>query len=122
MVVFQGEIYWVELDEPSDSEPGYNHPYVIIQNNAFNQSRIRTTVLCALTSNLRRTQDPGNVTLNQGEGGLTKASVVQVPQILTLDKSQLGDYIGTLSKSRVKQILDGIQLVIEPREVDPAES
>ncbi len=118
MVVLQGEVYWVELDEPSGSEPGYNHPYVVIQNNVFNQSRIKTVVLCALNSNLRRAQDPGNVALNQGEAGLTKVSVVQVSQLLTLDKSQLGDYIGTLSKSRIREILDGVQLVTKPREVE----
>lgn len=118
MVVSQGEIYWVELDEPSGSKPGYNHPYVVIQNNVFNQSRINTVVLCALTSNLRRAQDPGNVALSQGEAGLTKASVVQVSQLLTLDKSQLDDHIGTLSKSRVRQILDGIQLLTEPRDIE----
>lgn len=108
----------MELDEPSGSEPGYNHPYVVIQNNVFNQSRINTVVVCALTSNLRRAQDPGNVALNSGEAGLTKASIVQVSQLLTLDKSQLSDYIGVLSKNRVRQILDGLRLLTEPREVE----
>jgi len=118
MVVLQGEIYWVELDEPSGSEPGYNHPQVVIQNNVFNQSRIKTVVMCALTSNLKRAQDPGNVALALGEAGLPKPSVVVVSQILTQDKEQLGDYIGTLSKSRIRQILDGVRLLTEPREVE----
>lgn len=118
MVIRQGEIYWAELDEPLGSEPGYNRPYVVIQNNVFNQSRIKTVLLCTLTSTLRRGQDAGNVTLNAGEAGLPKPSVAVVSQIVTLDKSQLGDYIGTLSKSRVRQILDGVRLVTEPREVE----
>ena len=61
MVIRQGEIYWVELEEPTGSEPGYSHPHVIVQNNVFNSSRMRTVILCPLTSNLRRGQDPGNV-------------------------------------------------------------
>jgi mRNA interferase MazF len=111
-------VYWVELDEPFGSEPGYNHPYVVIQNNVFNQSRIKTVVMCALTSNLKRAQDPGNVALDLGEAGLTKPSVVQISQILTVDKSEIGDYIGALSRSRVRQILDGVRLLTEPREAE----
>lgn len=118
MVFLQGELYWVELDEPVGSEPGYSHPHVVVQNNVFNQSRIKTIVMCALTSNLKRAQDPGNIALNPGEAGLPKPSVVVVSQILTQNKEQLGDYIGTLSKSRVRQILDGVRLVTEPREVE----
>lgn len=118
MVIRQGEIYWVDLDEPQGSAPGYTRPYVVIQNNVFNQSRINTVLLCALTSNLTRGQDPGNVTLSAGEAGLSKQSVVVASQLVTLDKAQLGDYIGRLPKSRIRQILDGIQLLTEPRDIE----
>ncbi|MBD1883588.1 type II toxin-antitoxin system PemK/MazF family toxin [Microcoleus vaginatus] len=118
MVINQGDIFWVELDEPSGSEPGYLHPHVIIQNNLFNRSRINTVVVCVLTSNLRRANSPGNVLLEAGEADLPEQSVVNVSQILTIDKSQLGEKIGTLSAERVGQILDGIRLVVEPREAE----
>ena len=118
MVIHQGEIYWIELGEPSGSEPGYSHPHVVIQNNVFNQSRINTVVVCALTSNLKRADVPGNVLLDQGEGNLSKQSVVVVSQIFTIDKSQLGDYIGKLMRNRVNQILEGIRLLMEPRDIE----
>lgn len=118
MVINQGDIFWVELDEPFGSEPGYLHPHVIIQNNLFNRSRINTVVVCVLTSNLRRANSPGNVLLEAGEAELPEQSVVNVSQILTIDKSQLGEKIGTLSAERVGQILDGIRLVLEPREAE----
>ncbi|MEG4518593.1 MULTISPECIES: type II toxin-antitoxin system PemK/MazF family toxin [unclassified Microcoleus] len=118
MVINQGDIFWIELDEPSGSEPGYLHPHVIIQNNLFNRSRINTVVVCVLTSNLRRANSPGNVLLEAGEADLPEQSVVNVSQILTIDKSQLGEKIGTLSAERVGQILDGIRLVLEPREAE----
>lgn len=117
MVIRQGDVYWVELDDPIGSSPGYRHPHVVVQNNVFNQSRIGTVVVCVLTSNLKRALSPGNVELVAGEGGLPKASVVVVSQLLTLDKNQLGDYVGTLSAKRIRQILDGISLVLEPREL-----
>ncbi len=117
-MINQGDIYWVEVDEPIGSEPGYTHPHVVIQNNLYNQSKIRTVIVCVLTSNLRYGDVPGNVLLEKGEASLTKISVVNVSQILTVDKSQLGEYIGTLSQKRVYQILDGIQLFLEPRDLD----
>jgi len=96
MVISQGDIYWVDLGEPSGSEPGYSHPHVIVQNNVFNASRINTVIVCALTSNLKRAQAPGNVLLEQGEANLPKQSVVLASQIFTVDKSQLGEFIGKL--------------------------
>jgi mRNA interferase MazF len=106
------------LEEPSGSGPGYNHPHVVVQNNVFNQSRINTVVVCALTSNFKRANSPGNVLLDQGEADIPKQSVVVISQIFTIDKSQLGEYIGTLTKSRKNQILDGIRLLTEPRNID----
>jgi len=114
MVVQQGEIYWVDLGDPIGSAPGYRHPHVVIQNNDFNNSRIRTVVVCALTSNLKRAQAPGNVLLDQGEANLSKPSVVNISQIFTVDRSQLDEKIGTLSPQRVRQILDGLYLLLEP--------
>ena len=115
-MINQGDIYWVDLGEPSASEPGYRHPHVVVQNNIFNRSQLKTVVVCALTSNLKRAQAPGNVQLEPGEGNLPKQSVVNVSQIYTVDKSQLIEYIGSLSSARVREITNGIKLVVEPRE------
>jgi mRNA interferase MazF len=117
MVIQQGDIFWVQLEEPKGSEPGYRHPYVIIQNDVFNASRINTTIGIALTSNLSRADIPGNVRLKKGEANLPKASVVNVTQILTIDKSDLKEKIGRLSRASIQEILDGLRLVTEPREI-----
>jgi mRNA interferase MazF len=118
MVIDQGDIYWVDLGEPSGSGPGYRHPHVVIQNNLFNRSRINTVVVCVLTSNLRRAEAPGNVLLEEGEGSLPKQSVVNVSQIYTVDKRDLVERIGRLSRRRMREVLAGVQLVLEPREID----
>jgi mRNA interferase MazF len=117
-MIHQGDVYWITLDEPSGSSPGYRHPHVVVQNNVFNESRIHTTVVCTLTSNLKRANAPGNVLLDAGEAGLSKPSVVLVSQLFTVDKSDLTEHSGTVSKRRVRQILDGIRLLTEPREVE----
>lgn len=118
MVINQGDIYWVELEEPKGSEPGFRHPHIVIQNNVFNRSRINTVIVCALTSNLKRAEAPGNVFLEDGEANLPKQSIINVSQIFTVDKMQLEEYIGTVSKGRVRQILEGVRLLTEPREIE----
>jgi len=105
------------LGEPHGSEPGYRHPHVVIQNNVFNESRINTVVVCALTSNLKRANAPGNVLLKKGEGNLPKDSVVNITQIITVNKSDLIEKIGTLPSSKIKQIFEGIKLLAEPRSI-----
>jgi mRNA interferase MazF len=116
MVVNQGDIFWIELGEPEGSEPGYRHPHVIVQNNLFNRSLLPTVVVCPLTSNLRRADAPGNVLLEKQEANLPKQCVVNVSQIFTVDKTQLDEYIGTVSPKRIRQILEGVNLVLQPRE------
>lgn len=113
-MVRQGEIYWIDLGEPEGSEPGFRRPYVVVQNDAFNQSRIRTTVVCALTSNLRRARAPCNVLLEADEGRLPAESVVNVTQLYTVDKDTLTDRVGLLSTKRVSEIVAGLKLVLEP--------
>ena len=117
-MVKQGDIYWVDFGEPQGSEPGYRHPHLVIQNNLFNQSRINTSVVCALTSNIRLGSAPGNVTLRKGEANISKKSVVNISQIYTVNKSDLTEKIGTLSKKRFEEVLQGLNLLLEPREVN----
>lgn len=116
MVVNQGDIFWVDLGDPLGSAPGYTHPAVVIQNNMFNHSNLATVLVCSLTSNLKRATVPGNVLLDLKEANLAKQSVVIVSQCYTVDKIELVEYIGTLSAKRVRQILDGLRLLTEPRE------
>lgn len=117
MVIEQGEIYWIDIEEPSESEPGYRHPHIVIQNNLFNSSRINTVVVCVITSNLKRAKAPGNVLLEKGEVNLPKKSVVNISQVYTVNKSDLKEKIGKVSEKRMQQILDGLHLLVEPRTV-----
>jgi mRNA interferase MazF len=118
MVINQGDIFWIDFTPPDGSEPGFRHPHLVIQNNLFNRSRINTVVVCTLTSNMKRAGSPGNLALNKGEANLPKKSVVNITQIFTVNKSDLSEKIGTLSKERIFQVLQGIHLLTEPREVD----
>jgi len=117
MVIKQGEIFWVDLAEPRGSEPGYRHPHIVIQNNLFNASRINTIVVCSLSTNLSRAKAPGNILLNKGEANLPQQSVVNVSQIFTVNRSDLVEKIGEVSQKRIVEILDGIKLLTEPREI-----
>ena len=89
--------------------PGRPHPYVVIQDDVLNRSRVHTVVVCALTSNLNLANEPGNVLLDLHEGNLPKRSVLVVSQVSSVEKSKLGDYIGKLSIERVAQVRDGLR-------------
>lgn len=118
MEIRQGDIFWIDKNEPRSSEPGFTRPFVVVQNNLFNRGKINTVLVCALTTNLSRAVAPGSVRLYKDEANLPKPSVVVVSQMLTVDKSELRDKIGTLSNRRVDEILEGIKLLTEPRDID----
>ncbi len=117
MAINQGDIYWVQLEEPKGSEPGYKHPHVVIQNNTFNLSKINTVVLCALTTNLKRASSPGNIMLKKNEAGLPKKSVINVTQIITVNKSDLNEKIGQLSRDRANELIDGLEILFKPKDI-----
>ncbi len=117
MVINQGEIYWLDLGEPRESEPVYRHPFVVIQNNIFNKSKINTVVVCAVTSNIKLANAPGNVLLKKGDGNLSKASVVNIAQILTVNKSELTHKIGHLPKNKIQEVVEGFELLLRPRDI-----
>ena len=105
----RGDVFWIGPDDSRGPAPSYSHPHVVVQDDVFNHSRITTVVVCALTSNLHRANEPGNVLLEVGEGNLPKQSVVVVSQISSVDKARLGERIGSLSDARVEQILAGLR-------------
>jgi len=107
--IYRGDLFWLAADPSRGPVPAYRHPHVVVQDDVFNHSRITTVVVCALTSNLHRASEPGNVLLDVGEGDLPEHSVVVVSQISSVDKAELGPRIGSLSSARVDQILDGLR-------------
>ena len=108
----QGDIYWVKFGHSGDSGPSGIRPAVIIQNDLLNKSKIQTTVVALLTSNIKLARVPGNIRLKKGVANLPKPSVVVVSQIATVDKSRLLEKIGTLSKDKLKQVIDESRKVI----------
>jgi mRNA interferase MazF len=107
--IHRGDVFWIEPDDARGPVPSYSHPHVVVQDDVFNHSRITTVVVCALTSNLHRANEPGNVLLDVGEGNLPQQSVVVVSQISSVDKARLGERLGSLSDTRVDQILAGLR-------------
>jgi mRNA interferase MazF len=114
----RGDVFWIapdalpELRRPEQGggpAPAPAHPHVVVQDDVFNRSRIETVVVCALTTNLHKASEPGNVLLDAGEGSLPAQSVVVVSQIDSVRKSALGARIGSLSSARVDQIVAGLR-------------
>jgi mRNA interferase MazF len=112
MVVRRGEIWWASLPDPVGSGPGYRRPVLIVQSNEFNQSAIRTIICAVITSNMRLADAPGNVRLSRKASGLSKESVVNVSQLITVDKSLLTERVGRLSPSALDEVAAGVRLVL----------
>ena len=108
----RGEIWWAALPVSRGSEPGFRRPVVVVQADSFNQSRIQTLIVAVMTTNLKLAAVPGNVRLDRAEGGLQEESVVNVSQLLTIDKGYLDERLGSLSVARMAAIDDGLRLVL----------
>ena len=109
----QGQVYWLDFGPAAGSTPADRHPCVVVQNDVFNRSAIATSVVCLITSNLSRANAPGNVLLKKGEANLPKPSVVNVSQVLTVDKSELVECTGKLSGPAVGAVRDGLHLLFD---------
>src|SRR3990172_11034653 len=105
----RGEVWWASLGVPAASEPGYRRPVLVIQSDLFNQSAIRTVVCVAITSNLDLEQAPGNVMLSAKASGLPGNSVVNVSQIVTVDRSFLTDRTGTVPRGVLRDVDTGLR-------------
>jgi mRNA interferase MazF len=112
VTIAQGDIWWADLPEARGSGPGFRRPVVVVQGNALNRSRIGTVVCVALTGNLKWANAPGNVLLPSNLTGLPKESVANVSQVVTLDKTDLTERTGTLSRSKLELVLSGIDVVL----------
>jgi len=110
--VQRGEIWWTSMSAPRESEPGYRRPVLVIQSNAFNASRIQTVLAAVITSNLDLAAAPGNLILKRKQSGLTRDSVVNVSQVVTLNKSFLTERVGAMSPKLMNAVDEGLRLVL----------
>ena len=108
----RGEVWWASLPEPSGSGPGSRRPYLIVSANSFNQSKINTVIAAVITANLHLAEAPGNVRLGVRGTGLSRPSVVNVSQIITIDKEFLTERVGRLSASQLAAVDDGLRLAL----------
>ena len=110
--MIRGAIWWAALPDPVASEPGYRRPVLIIQSDAFTRSRIHTVIAVVITANLRLATAPGNVRLAARESGLSKDSVANVSQIITVDKTFFVEKCRQVSERTMHAIEAGVRLVL----------
>jgi mRNA interferase MazF len=112
MVVERGQVWWADLAEPRGSGPGFRRPLLIMQDDAFNRSRIRTVIAVVLTSNVRLLEAPGNVLVPAKASGLPKDSVANVSQVITLDRDFLAEPAGKIQGQALRDVENGLRLVL----------
>ena len=112
MVAQRGQIWWADLREPRGSGPGYRRPIIVIQANSFNKTNLSTVIVAIVTSNMDLGDMPGNVRLTTGTTGLDNDSVVNITQLLTVERADLVEYVGSVSDRKMDQIDRGLRLVL----------
>ena len=112
MVIKRGDIWWANLPTPHGSEPGGRRPVIVLQADSFNRTRIKTVIAAIVTSNLRLAEAPGNVLLPASESGLPQDSVVNVSQIVTVDKTVMHEWVSGLAPQTFAQIEEGLRLIL----------
>lgn len=112
MEIERGEIWWTDLPEPKGSMPGFRHPILILQSNEFNSSSLNTFIGAVITTNLRLEKMPGNVLITPRQSGLSQDSIVNVTQLVTANKTDLLEFVGTLSERKMEQVEDGLRFVL----------
>jgi mRNA interferase MazF len=113
MVIRKGSVYWVNFSPAKGSEPMGKRPGLVLQNDLLNDSKLNTVIVAAITSTLKFGDLPGNVKLHKGEANLPRPSVINMTQIKTVDKRNLREKIGTLSKDRMAQVHDGLNIIMD---------
>lgn len=108
----RGEVWWASLPNPVGSGPGMRRPVLVVQSNPFNESRIATVIVAAITSNLALADLPGNVRVGKSDSGLPRPSVINVSQLLTVDRALLTAKIKTLPASALQKVDEGMKLVL----------
>jgi mRNA interferase MazF len=111
--VKRGEIWWASLPEPKGSEPGFRRPVVVVQADEFNRSKINTVVCASITSNLDLADAPGNIRVSARSSGLRKPSVVNISQLITVDKRFLSKKVKTLDRQSMSHIDESLRLVLK---------
>lgn len=108
----RGEVWWATLPPPSGSGPGFRRPVLVIQSDPFNESRVSTAIVAVITSNLALADAPGNIRIGKAESGLSKPSVVNVSQILSIEKALLTVRVRPLSAETMQRVDNGLRLVL----------
>jgi len=112
-MIRRGQVWWVDLGEPAEPEPGYHHPVLVIQRDEVNASRINTVVVCTLTSNTTLAKAPGNTLLPKRLTGLRRDSVANASQIVTINKADLEQRVGTVPKSQMDRVDGGLRWFLD---------
>lgn len=111
-MVSKGELWWVDFGDPTGSAPAYRRPAAVVSSDRFNRSRLATVIVAAVTSNLRLAKAPGNLRLSKSDSGLPKESVVNVSQLMSIDRDLLGSRIAVLKTPQLRALDEGLRLVL----------
>lgn len=110
-MVYRGEIYLANLSPVAGSEQGGIRPVLVIQNDIGNENS-PTTIVAALTGNLKKIYMPTHVELSKDKFSLDEESIVLLEQIRTIDKLRLGRRISKLDDETMAKVDEALAISV----------
>jgi mRNA interferase MazF len=107
-----GHVYVADLNPRHGTEPGKIRPVVVVQTDALNRSH-PSTIVCPLTTQIARFENPLRVAIPKGVSGLTRASDILVDQIKAIDNRRLRRLLGPLPDPYLRDLRQKVLMVLD---------
>ncbi len=113
MQVKQFEIWIADLNPQIGTEPGKSRPVLTIQTNLLNKIPHPSTIICPITTNVKKDTEILRVHIKKGIAGLNQACDIMIDQIRAIDNNRLTKRLGVLPDELIEKVKENIQIVLD---------
>lgn len=113
MSIKQYEIWIADLNPQIGTEPGKTRPVLIVQTNLLNQIPHPSTIICPITTNVKKDSDILRVHLKKGEANLHQDCDIMIDQIRAIDNNRLLNKVGDLPKKMIETVKENLMIIID---------
>ena len=109
----QFEIWFADLNPKIGTEPGKTRPVLVIQTNLLNKIPHPSTIICPITTNVKKDSEILRVHLQKGTGNLIQDCDIMIDQVRAIDNKRLIKKTGKLSKELSEIVKDNLKIIMD---------
>ncbi len=113
MSINQFEIWIADLNPKIGTEPGKTRPVLIIQTNLLNKIPHPSTIICPITTNVKRDSKILRVFLKKGTANLHQDCDIMIDQVRAIDNKRLIKKTGKLPKELSEFVKDNLKIIFD---------